>query len=202
MISIGDLTSFDSIIALLFLIFIARGIWIGFMRQLAAFLALVGSYWLAGRYSGELMPYVKQFVENPKLVFLASFALLFLVSALLFILAGKVLHRVMEITLLGWFDRFLGLLLGCVKAGVLSVLLYMFLSSMLSSSNTLLSKSLSAPYLKQGADVVRRIIQDRQLREEFVPKEPAIKAEDIPAAVSRLIKGRKKETAQVKKESK
>lgn len=202
MISIGDLTSFDSIIALLFLIFIARGIWIGFMRQLAAFLALVGSYWLAGRYSGELMPYVKQFVENPKLVFLASFALLFLVSALLFILAGKVLHRVMEITLLGWFDRFLGLLLGCVKAGVLSVLLYMFLSSMLSSSNTLLSKSLSAPYLKQGADVVRRIIQDRQLREEFVPKEPAIKAEDIPAAVSRLIKGREKETAQVKKESK
>ncbi len=202
MISIGDLTSFDSIIALLFLIFIARGIWIGFMRQLAAFLALVGSYWLAGRYSGELIPYVKQFVENPKLVFLASFALLFLVSAILFILAGKVLRRVMEITLLGWFDRFLGLLLGGVKAGVLSVLLYMFLSSMLSSSNTLLSKSLSAPYLKQGADVVRRIIQDRQLREEFVPKEPAIKAEDVPAAVSRLIKGRKKETVHSKKERK
>ncbi len=202
MISIGDLTSFDSIIALLFLIFIARGIWIGFMRQLAAFLALVGSYWLAGRYSGELIPYVKQFVENPKLVFLASFALFFLVSAILFILAGKVLRRVMEITLLGWFDRFLGLLLGGVKAGVLSVLLYMFLSSMLSSSNTLLSKSLSAPYLKQGADVVRRIIQDRRLREEFVPKEPAIKAEDVPAAVSRLMKGRKKETVQGKKESK
>ena len=172
------------------------------MRQLAAFLALVGSYWLAGRYSGELIPYVKQFVENPKLVFLASFALFFLVSAILFILAGKVLRRVMEITLLGWFDRFLGLLLGGVKAGVLSVLLYMFLSSMLSSSNTLLSKSLSAPYLKQGADVVRRIIQDRQLREEFVPKEPAIKAEDVPAAVSRLMKGRKKETVQGKKESK
>jgi len=202
MISIGDLTSFDSIIALLFLIFIVRGVWIGFMRQLAAFLALVGSYWLAGRYSGELIPYVKQFVENPKIVFLASFAVLFLVSAVMFILAGKVLRRVMEISLLGWFDRFLGLLLGCVKAAVLSVLLYMVLASTLSASNTMLSKSMSAPYLKHGVEVVRTIIHDRKLREQFVPKEPAIKAEDIPAAVVKLIEKQKKKTVAPEKENK
>ena len=175
MISLGDLTSFDVIVALIFLVLIIRGVWIGFMRQLTTFLALVGSYWLAGRYSGQLMPYVQQVIENPKMVFLASFALLFLISALIFILAGKVLRRVMEITLLGWFDRFLGLLLGGVKGAVVATLLFMILSSSLSASNDLFKKSLSAPYLSQGAEMVRKVIHDPQIRELFVPKEPAIK---------------------------
>ena len=144
------------------------------MRQLAAFLALVGSYWLAGRYSRELMPYVGKFIENPKLVFLVSFALLFLLSALLFILGGKVLHRVMEISLLGWFDRFLGFLLGAVKGAVLASLLYMFLASSLSASNDLLKKSISSRYLARGADILHQLISDPQLREYFLPREPAI----------------------------
>ncbi len=195
MISFGDLTSFDLIVALIFLVFIVRGVWIGFMRQLTTFLALVGSYWLAGRYSGELMPYVHQFVENPKIVFLASFALLFLISALVFILAGKVLHRVMEIALLGWFDRFLGLLLGAVKGVVIAVLLFMFLASSLSASNDLLKRSLSSPYLSQGAEMVRQIIHDPQIRELFVPKEPAIKLDTLPGPVVKILTGGDKEQA-------
>ncbi|HEB69127.1 MAG TPA: CvpA family protein [Desulfobulbus sp.] len=174
MISLADITSFDVIVALILIVFVVRGAWIGFMRQLAAFLALVGSYWLAGRYSRELMPYVGKFIENPKLVFLVSFALLFLLSALLFILGGKVLHRVMEISLLGWFDRFLGFLLGVVKGAVLASLLYMFLASSLSASNDLLKKSISSRYLARGADMLHQLISDPQLREYFLPREPAI----------------------------
>ncbi len=193
MISFGDLTSFDLVVAFIFLIFSIRGVWVGFMRQLTTFLALVGSYWLAGRYSGELMPYVQQFVENPKMVFLASFVLLFFVSALIFILAGKVLHRVMEITLMGWFDRFLGLLLGGVKGAVVSVLLYMILASSLSASNDMFRKSLCSPYLSEGAEMVRKIIHDPKIRELFVPREPAIKPDALPGAVIKILKGEKKE---------
>lgn len=177
MISLADITSFDVIVVLILIVFIVRGVWIGFMRQLAAFLALVGSYWIAGRYNTELMPYVGRFIENPKLVFLVGFGLLFCLSALLFILGGKVLRRVMEISLLGWFDRFLGFLLGAVKGVVLASLLYMFLASSLSASNELLKKSVSSVYLAQGADILYRIIQDPQLQKYFLPREPAIPSE-------------------------
>ena len=200
MISFGDLTSFDVIVALIFLVFIIRGVWIGFMRQFTTFLALVGSYWLAGRYSGQLMPYVQQFVENPKIVFLASFALLFLVSALIFILAGKVLQRVMEITLLGWFDRFLGLLLGGIKGALVAVLLFMILASSLSASNDLLKKSLSSPYLSQGAEMVRKIIHDPKIRKQFVPREPAIKAGTFPGSEAKVINEGEKEQDKSKNE--
>ncbi len=174
MISLNNFNSFDIIIGLIFLFFIVRGGWIGFMRQLAAFLALVGSYWIAGRYSHQLMPYVGDFIQNPKLVFFASFGLLFCVSALLFILGGKVLHKVMEITLLGWFDRFLGVVLGAFKALVLASFLYMVLASSLSASNDLLKKSMSSPYLAQGAAILHQLIQDPQLQKYFIPKKPAI----------------------------
>ena len=193
MISFGDLTSFDVIVALIFLVFIIRGVWIGFMRQFTTFLALVGSYWLAGRYSGQVMPYVQQFVENPKVVFLASFAVLFLFSALVFILAGKVLHRVMEISLLGWFDRFLGLLLGGVKGALVAVLLFMILASSLSASNELLKKSLSSPYLSKGAEMVRKIIHDPEIRKQFIPREPAIKAGALPGPKAKVINEGEKE---------
>ncbi len=177
MVSIAESTSFDVIVVLIFLVFLVRGVWIGFMRQLAAFLALVGSYWLAGRYSGELMPWVERFIDNPKLVFLVSFVLLFLVTALLFILAGKVLHRVMEIAILGWFDRFLGLLLGGVKGAVVACLLYMFLASSVSASNTLLRTSLSSPLLARGAARLNMLIHDPAIRRYFVPRQPAIREE-------------------------
>jgi membrane protein required for colicin V production len=179
MIQFSDITSFDYIITLVVLIFVIRGAWIGFMRQLTTFLALIGSYWLSGRYIGEAIPYVQQVVDNPKIVFLASFAILFILSALIFILAGKVLHRVMEISLLGWFDRFLGILLGVAKGAVVTVLAYMILATTLSSSNHLFDKSLTVPYLNQGADLIRTLIQDPKVRKLFVIQEPAIKKEKV-----------------------
>ncbi len=200
MISLNDLTvlfskftTFDYIIGGIILLFIVRGVWIGFMRQLTTFLALVGSYWIAARYIGEMMPYVEQVVHNPKIVFLVSFAILFLVSALFFIIAGKVLHRVMELTLLGWFDRFLGLLLGGAKGVVVTVLIYMLLSSSMTPSSQLFKKSITIPYLGQGAVVIRQIIHDPKIRKLFEPRQPAIKAKPVPKEKKTIEKKETKE---------
>ncbi len=175
MISLSDITSFDVIVALIFLVFIIRGVWIGFMRQLASFLALVGSYWLAGRYSDYLMPYVGRFIDNPKVVFFISFAILFVVGAFLLILTGKVLQLVMDISLLGWFDRLLGLGLGAFKAFFVAAILHMALCAGLSPSNTLMRKSLSSKFLARGAEIVQEVIHNPELRRLFIPREPAIK---------------------------
>ncbi|MBM9538115.1 CvpA family protein [Desulfobulbus alkaliphilus] len=177
----NEMTYFDLVVAFLFVFFLVRGVWIGFMRQLAAFLALVGSYFVAARYADDIMPYAERFVDNPKLSFFLCFAGLFLVAALVFTLLGKVLQGVMRITLLGWFDRLLGMLLGAVKAGVMASLLYMFLAATLSTTNDLLRNSITSPYLKQGAAVLRSLIDDPRLKEYFLHKEPAILSDLLPA---------------------
>lgn len=170
----ATLTWLDLIVAVIFLYFILRGAWTGFMRQLAALLALAGSYVIAAQYTAELIPYTKRFIDNPKLVFLISFICLFFAAALLFSLLGRVMHRLMQLTLLGWFNRLLGISLGALKAALLASLLYMVLASTLSATNTVLSKSLTAPYLRQGAQLLQALINDPKLRAYFTENTPAI----------------------------
>jgi len=174
MISLGDITSFDVIVTLIFLLFVIRGTWIGFMRQLAFFLALIVSYILAGQYTGQMIPIVSKFIESPKAVFFISFGIMFILSAIFLILFGKVLSLVIEITLATWFDRVLGFLLGTVKGFLVASILYMIMSSGLSSANDLAKKSITSPILVLGSDFVQQLILDPEMRTRFLPKEPAI----------------------------
>jgi len=180
MISLTDITSFDVIVVLIFLLFIIRGTWIGFMRQAAIFLALIGSYLLAGSCTGFLMPHVSKFIANPKVVFYINFTLLFILGAIFLFLTAKVLRLVVEVTMAVWFDRALGMVLGLIKAVFVTSILYMAMSSSLVSSNELLKKSLTSSFLVQGAEVVQQMIKDKDLRKIFLPKEPAILPEVIP----------------------
>ena len=176
----AELTYFDLVVACIFLFFLVRGLWIGCVRQLAAFFALVGGYYLAGQYADAILPWTERFVDNPKLTFLVSFGLIFIVAAIVFTLIGKVLHRFLQITLLGWLDRLSGLGVGAVKAAVVASLLYMFLASSLSATNELLRTSCSTPYLRQGSELLRSFIDDPRLRKYFAQKEPAILSELLP----------------------
>ncbi|MGD9946851.1 MAG: CvpA family protein [Desulfobulbus sp.] len=173
----NDLTYFDLVVLFIFLVFFIRGIWIGCMRQLTAVLALVGGYYLAGHYISAILPWTQRFVDNPKLTFLVSYALIFLVAVVIFSLIGKILQRFMQITLLGWLDRFGGVIIGGIKAMVVASLLYMFLASTLSTTNNLLRKSYTSLYLQQGANVLRSWIQNSRVQKYFVQKEPAIRTE-------------------------
>lgn len=180
MITLSDITSFDVIVVLIFLLFIIRGTWIGFMRQLAIFLALIGSYLLACAYTGQMMPSVSNIIENPKAVFYISFFLLFLFGTIFMLLTGKVLKLVMEVTMATWFDRALGFVLGFIKGAFVTSLIYMAMNSSLVSSGELLKKSLTSPYLEKGAEVIQKAIRDQDLRKLFSPKEPAILPEKLP----------------------
>lgn len=178
MISLGDITSFDVVVVVLFLLFLVRGTWIGFMRQVSFFLALICSYILAGEYTGPLMPLVGKFIGNPKFVFFISFAVLFAAGAVFFVLLGKVLHLVMQLTLAGWFDRVLGFFLGLAKAALVTSFLYMIMTSGPSSAYELVQKSVTSKYLAQGSTLIQKFINDPELRERFLPKAPAIPADD------------------------
>lgn len=175
--SFSDINLFDLGVGVIFLLLVVRGGWTGFVRQLATFFALIGGYLLAGRYSGQVMVLVEPFVENPKLVFLISFALLFCLSALVFIMIGAFMRKLVEFTMLGWFDRLLGMFLGGAKAWVICSFMYMFLASSLSGSNTLLSQSISGPYLAEGGKILNQFIRDPEIQKHFIPRKPAIPAE-------------------------
>lgn len=170
----NDLTSFDLVVVCLALVFLIRGAWIGFLRQLGVFLALVGSYWLASHFADRILPLTEQWVTNPKLTFLVSFVSVFALASLVLTLVGRLVGRLLRIGPPGGLDRMAGLVGGAVKAAVVASLLYMVLASTLSTTNELLRQSFTGPWLKQGAEGLQGLIDDPRLRQYFVAKEPAI----------------------------
>ncbi len=172
------LTGYDFVIIALMLLFIARGLWVGFLRQITVLVALVVGYVIAGQYHDKLFPFLRGVTDNPHAVFWTSYAILFGVTYVLTMLFGKGLARVVELTIAGWFDKLLGGVLGAVKAVVVIALLNMVLNGVLAPENPLIRNCLLCPYVKQVTDSFRELIKDENVRKAFTQKELAISAED------------------------
>ena len=168
-------TAFDVLVLVIFLIFLARGIWIGFIRQISSLLAMVGGFLLAGYFDNDFYRYILPYFDNSHTSFLLSYILLFIAFFFLIKLAGLGLKKVMDITLSGWFDRTVGGLFGVIKGIFLISLIFVVVTSYLSGANKYLKKSITYPFLAQSSNVVLTLIRDYDLRSYFIPKEPAIK---------------------------
>ncbi len=180
---------FDSILLAVLILFVIHGIWVGFLRQLPFVISLIGSYWAAGQYAGELMPHLGQLTENIKIVFGGGFLALLIASTLLLKLIGKLMGKIIKVKSAGWANRFfLGAPLALAKVAVLVVLVVMFwAATQPPSTDHLFRDSLTAPYLEQGADIVRSFIGDAEIRKDLKPckapvqKEAAAKQELLPS---------------------
>ena len=161
------------------LLFLVRGVWVGFVRQLASLLALILGYLFAGRYYEQISPRLSSVISSPQLCFLVTYALLFLAVFFGVLALGFVLKKVMSLSLLGWFDRFMGGIFGLVKAGVIISVGFMVLSGMLADANPLITGSLAAPYLSKSSGFLLSFVQDQNLHRHLLPRKPAIALPDL-----------------------
>lgn len=168
------LTGFDFVIIVLLLLFTARGLWIGFLRQITTLVALIVGYLIAGQYHDKLFPFLRGLTDNPHAVFWISYVILFGLTYVVTMLLGKGLAKVVELTVAGWFDKLLGGVLGFAKACILIVLLNMVLSGVLAPENAMLRNCQFCPYVNQATELLRGLIKDDSMRQAFLQKKPAI----------------------------
>jgi len=90
------------------------------------------------------------------------------------------LQRVITITMMQWFDRTLGGILGFLKGFFLANLLFMILAAFLSSGNSFLRDSLAYPLLSATSELVLSMVKDGEVREQFLPQMPAIFEHQAP----------------------
>lgn len=175
-----NMSGYDAVIAAIFVFFMARGLWVGFLRQLTVVIALYVSYVVAGCYHDRLFPFLRGLSENPQVVFLLDYAILFACTYVLVMLLGKGLTTVVQLTIAGWFDRFLGGLFGAVKALFITILLHMVLSLFLAPDSPILSKCRVCPLLSKTLTRFQQVVKDEQLLEVMKKKGPAIPEGKIP----------------------
>lgn len=171
---LDKITAFDILVLLLFIAFLVRGTWIGFIRQISSLLAMVGGFLLAGYFDEEFYRLILPFFDNSHTAFLITYILLFVVFFYLIKLIGLGLKQVMDVALATWFDKTVGGLFGLVKGVFFSSLLLVIISSYISGSNKYLKNSITYPFLDKTSQAILLLIRDYDVRSYFVPKEPAI----------------------------
>jgi len=176
---IAGMTVYDLVIFALFALLIGRGIWLGFLRQITGLFALYFGYFAAGQYHDRILPLLRGISDNPKVVFLAGYLILFLVTYVIVLLLGKVLRHIVQLTFAGWFDRLLGAVVGFAKALILVVLLHMGLGAFLAPENQMLRSCLTCGVLGDTTDLARKLIRDEDVRKAFIQHKPAISLDAV-----------------------
>jgi membrane protein required for colicin V production len=178
------MTALDIGVIVITVLFLVRGIWIGFVRQIAFVLALSMGYLAAGANYNLFSKHIIKWISDPQLRFVITYTVLFLATYVIIMLLGAGLKKVMQVTFLGWFDRLMGGVFGLAKAAFISTLGFMALAGIFSSTNPIIQKSFSTKYLMHSAQFVTSFIKDKDLQHALLPKSPAISSfltDPIPA---------------------
>ena len=103
----------------------------GIVSELFALIGIVGGFVVAMKFSFILKPYILPFVKKEIVAVVFSFAVLLILTAVIFIMLGVFFRKALKIVHLSWLDRFVGGIFGIVKglviAGLISLLIFVFL---------------------------------------------------------------------------
>lgn len=175
----SGLTAYDFVVLGLLTILVVRGLWIGFVIQVTSFLALYFGYFVASQHHQTLFPFLQEVSDNPKVVFLTSYVLLFIGTYLLCMIIGKGLRYVMQISFTSWFDRLLGAIIGLGKAVILIVMMHLILGTLLAPENQMLRKCASCDIVNDLSDTARKFIKDSEVQKALKNEGPAISIERV-----------------------
>ena len=120
----------DIVILLCFVPAIFGGLIKGFVRQAAGLAALILGIWAGYHFSELVSAKLCTWIDtSPQWLSIISFAAIFIVVLLLVTLVGRLSEKAIQLVLLGWLDKLLGLVFAIVKtAFILSIIIYILVS--------------------------------------------------------------------------
>ena len=175
----SGMTAYDLVVVGLFALLIGRGIWLGLLKQVTGLLALYLGFFCASQYHDRILPVLRDISDNPKVIFLTSYVILFVVTYIVVMLIGKGLGHVIQLTVAGWFDRMLGAVIGFAKAVILVVLLHMILGTILAPENQMLRNCVTCDGLNDAAKLTRELIRNEDVRKSLIQQTPAISLDTV-----------------------
>lgn len=120
------MNTLDIILLVCFIPAIIRGISKGFIEQAIALVSLLVGAWLAFDFgstvAGWLSPYLK---VSEQVLNIISFVVIIVVVIIVLNLIGKAIAKALELALMGWMDKLLGLVFALFKAALIIGLLIM-----------------------------------------------------------------------------
>lgn len=145
-----------ALFALLFFFFI-RGIFRGFVKEVAGIAGLVAGFAVASLYFTVLSDYLKPFLQNPAYRHAVAFLILFIFFFMLVGLIGLVLDKLVKLTVSVVTNGLLGAVVGLLKGIVLAAVILMVVTAFVRSDTPFFKDSLTWPYLQIIANSLKEI---------------------------------------------
>ena len=122
------MATLDIILLICFLPGIIRGISKGFLEQALSLAGIVVSVWAAFKFSALVCTWLKPYLSLSETTLnVVAFALILVAVCLVVLIVAKLLTKVLEMSMLGWLDKILGLVFALVvNALLLGVFIILF----------------------------------------------------------------------------
>ncbi|MFP4071787.1 MAG: CvpA family protein [Desulfovibrionales bacterium] len=144
------LNTLDVIFATILCFFLIRGLYNGFLREIASILGLFIGFLLANKLYEPVVPVVQMVLEDEGNAMVVSYILVLMGTFMLVLLVIAMLRNVFQLTLLGTLDRFVGGTFGFFKGFLLCAIILLVMTTFLSSGSPTLSESKISPYINKA----------------------------------------------------
>lgn len=117
------MNALDIILLLCFIPSVIRGLSKGFLEQAVSFAGVILSVWLAFKFTSLVCTWIQPYINVEGTVLsVIAFALILIAVSLGALVLGKALSKILEMAMLGWLDKGLGLVFAiAVTAMILGV---------------------------------------------------------------------------------
>lgn len=122
------MATLDIILLICFIPGIIRGISKGFLEQALSLAGIVLSVWAAFKFSALVCGWLKPYLSLSETTLnVVAFALILIAVSIVVLLVAKLLTKVLEMSMLGWLNKILGLVFALVvNALLLGVFVILF----------------------------------------------------------------------------
>ena len=151
----------DIIICLILSFFTFKGFHHGFIEEMARIISLVGGFILASKFHNLLIPFLRLYIEAESIQVTLAYIGVFTVSAIIITIIAKILQKFVELVLLGWVNRLLGLLLGLLKGFLITSLTIFIIQALplkLDKDNTIRQKLETESVMYQICSHVKELV--------------------------------------------
>ena len=175
----------DIIIIAIISFLVLKGIFRGFIREIASLVGIILGIWLANHFQPQMTNYLRSYLSSTPFLSLVSFGVIFAAIIISCNLLGWLLHRLIKKALLGGFDRTLGAGFALLKGIIIIYLLIVLLTFFLPTKTPLIAQSKLAPLIIVSYQSIVRFISPEHynaLKKRLMEKKKEIGETDLGKA--------------------
>lgn len=152
----------DVIFAVIAAVFLLRGLFRGFVMEVASIGGGVLGFILANKYHELVATHLRSFIDSSNWSLIIAYFAIFFGSMLGVSIVALLIRKLMDSTVGGFGDRLLGGVAGVAKAVLLCCLIVAVSSAFLPDA-AFVENSQTAPYLRKVTDLLMRYLPDRMI---------------------------------------